>query len=65
MVNLFALVQTLIVSLGLEWYLLPYLGIHWHTEALAHIAGILAPIFTSYLAHQRLSFRESRNDAPV
>ena len=56
-INLFALAQTLIVSLVLADWLLPLLGITWHAQELAHAAGIAVPIVTSYLAHKRLTFR--------
>lgn len=56
-VNVVALTQTLVVSLLFAHYVLPFLGIYWHREELAHAAGIATPIFTSYIGHKRLSFR--------
>jgi putative flippase GtrA len=56
-INLFALVQTLAVSLLLARVLLPMLGLAWHNEEIAHAAGIGVPIVTSYLGHRRLTFR--------
>lgn len=56
-INLFALVQTLAVSLLLARLLLPMLGLVWHSEEIAHAAGIGVPIVTSYLGHRRLTFR--------
>jgi putative flippase GtrA len=56
-VNVLALVQTLLVSLLLARVVLPGLGVTWHVEEIAHAVGIAIPIFTSYLGHQRLTFR--------
>lgn len=56
-VNLLGLAQTLLVSMLLAQLLLPWLGIRWHVEELAHAAGIVVPVLTSYLAHKRFSFR--------
>ena len=57
LVNLAALVQTLAVSLLLARYLLPMAGVVRGAETIAHAVGVAVPIFTSYLGHQRLSFR--------
>ena len=56
-VNALAAAQTLIVSLALADYILPWAGITWHAHELAHAAGIVAPIFTSYVGHKRFTFR--------
>jgi putative flippase GtrA len=56
-VNLFALLQTLGVSLLLFDFVLPNLGATWHAETIAHAVGIVIPIFTSYLSHKRVTFR--------
>lgn len=55
-VNIFALAQTLIVSLLFARFVLPYVGITQHTEEIAHAFGIVVPIFSSYVGHKRLSF---------
>jgi putative flippase GtrA len=56
-VNMLALAQTLLVSLLLARIVLPKLGMTWHSEEIAHAIGIAVPIFTSYIGHQRLTFR--------
>ncbi|MBL8299230.1 MAG: GtrA family protein [Rhodanobacteraceae bacterium] len=58
-VNLFALAQTMAISLLLEYWLFPSIGMHWHSEAIAHAIGIVFPIASSYLGHKKLSFRTS------
>jgi len=55
-INLLALLQTLGVSLLLA-ELLPRIGMDWHAHEIAHAAGILVPIFTSYAGHRRWTFR--------
>jgi putative flippase GtrA len=62
-INLLALVQTWGLSVYLA-QLLPEIifthsasGGEW-AEAIAHLAGILLPVFTSYLGHRYLTFRE-------
>ncbi|MEH6570046.1 MAG: GtrA family protein [Halioglobus sp.] len=59
-INLFALAQTW----GLSVYLVTWLPGHifapqstW-IEAVAHGLGVLLPVFTSYLGHRYLTFRE-------
>jgi len=56
-VNLFALVQTLLISLVLARWVLPSFGIVEHAEALAHLVGVLVPVVTSYFGHKFLTFR--------
>lgn len=57
LVNLLAVVQVWLVSMGLALYLLPSLGVARHVEEIAHAVGVLFPVFTSYLGHKYLSFR--------
>ena len=56
-VNLVALLQTLLVSVALVRWILPYMGVATHTEAIAHLAGILVPVATSYVGHRLLTFK--------
>ena len=55
-VNAVALLQTLLVSLLFQKVVLPWLGIDWHADEIAHVFGIVTPIFTSYVGHKHLSF---------
>ena len=64
-VNLFALLQTLVISVGLVRWVFP----QWATieqveaitqlnaEAIAHLIGVLTPVITSYFGHKFLTFR--------
>lgn len=56
-VNLFALVQTLIISSALLRLALPSLGVQQHADAIAHALGIAVPVVTSYFGHRLLTFR--------
>lgn len=56
-VNVFALLQTLAVSLLLARWVLPALGIVEHAEAIAHLVGVAVPVFTSFLGHRHGTFR--------
>lgn len=55
-VNLLAVAQTLLVSLALAYYLLPWLGWDWQRETVAHAVGVAAPIVTSYYGHKHWTF---------
>jgi len=56
-VNLAAVVQTLIVSLLLVKWIFPRIGLHWQPEMVAHAIGVAVPVLTSFIGHKRLSFR--------
>jgi putative flippase GtrA len=56
-VNLFALLQTLLVSVALDRWVLPSLGVVSRTEALAHMVGVLVPMVTSYFGHRMATFK--------
>ena len=55
-VNLLAVLQTLVVTLAGTWLLLR-LAVPAATAATAaHIAGVIVPVFSSYLMHKRWTF---------
>ena len=58
LVNLFGLAQTLLVSLVLAHWALPWLGITTYVEEIAHAIGIAVPTISSYLGHKYISFRK-------
>ena len=55
-VNLLAVVQTLLVSLFLAYYLLPWIGWTWQRETVAHAVGVAVPIVSSYYGHKHWTF---------
>ncbi|GAA3843470.1 GtrA family protein [[Pseudomonas] carboxydohydrogena] len=58
-VNLVALVQIWIISIGLADYVFPLIGFTWRPEFVAHTIGVLSPVVTSYLGHKHFTFRKS------
>ncbi|HEY2347294.1 MAG TPA: GtrA family protein [Xanthomonadaceae bacterium] len=62
-VNIAALLQTLAVSLFLSRIALPKLGWTVQPETIAHLVGVVVPVFTSYLGHRHLTFSRSDRSA--
>ncbi|AIL07787.1 MULTISPECIES: GtrA family protein [Stenotrophomonas] len=56
-VNIAAVGQTLLISLLVARWLLPFLNVDFHNETIAHALGVVVPVITSYIGHKRLSFR--------
>jgi putative flippase GtrA len=56
-VNLFAVLQTLLVSVALARWVLPVIGVVSHAEALGHLAGVVVPMVTSYFGHRLATFK--------
>jgi putative flippase GtrA len=59
-VNVVALAQVWIVSVGLAFYIFQGMGFKWHAETVAHIVGVVIPTFASYLGHRYFSFAAAR-----
>lgn len=57
LVNLVAVLQTWLVSIGLRHLLLPIIGAVALVDLLAHSCGVIVPVFTSYFGHKHVSFR--------
>lgn len=57
LVNGFAIILTLVVSLLLYHYVLGFIQRPFVREEVAHFVGICAPLLTSYWGHKYLSFR--------
>jgi putative flippase GtrA len=55
-VNLVALVQVWIVSVGLARWIFPAIGLTWHGDTVAHVIGVLSPIATSFFGHRAFTF---------
>jgi putative flippase GtrA len=56
-VNLLALLQTMLVSVALDRWVLRSLGSVSVAQALAHLVGVLVPMVTSYFAHRSATFK--------
>jgi putative flippase GtrA len=57
LVNVVAIIQTWLISMYFAYYLLPYFDIVGHSLEISHAAGVIFPVFTSYLGHKYLSFK--------
>ena len=57
LVNLAAVLQTLIVTLLLADIVLPWAGVRSNVDLIAHVVGVCVPIVTSFVGHKRWSFR--------
>jgi putative flippase GtrA len=58
LVNLVAVLQTWLVSVGLRNWLLPLLGIVVLRDLIAHGIGVAVPVLSSYFGHKHISFRQ-------
>ncbi|MES2823696.1 MAG: GtrA family protein [Pseudomonadota bacterium] len=56
LVNVFAIIQTWVISMLLAYKLLPFFGVTKFVPEISHLIGIVVPVFTSYLGHKRWSF---------
>lgn len=57
LVNIVAIFQTWLISMGLVYYILPAMGVTTFLQEIAHAVGVAVPVFTSYIGHKRWSFR--------
>lgn len=56
-VNVLAIAQTWLISMGLNFYILPALGFEKYVPEISSAIGIVFPVFTSYLGHKYWSFK--------
>lgn len=59
LVNVVAIIQTYLISVGLAEYGFPYLGFDFYPKAVAHGIGVIFPVFTSFFGHKYFSFKSS------
>jgi putative flippase GtrA len=57
LVNIAAVIQTLVVPLLLARFLLPWAGVRSHVDLIAHVVGVGVPLLTSFFGHKLWSFR--------
>jgi putative flippase GtrA len=60
-VNAVAAAQVWLVSVGLAEYIFPAISFTWRPEDVAHLIGVVIPVFTSYLGHKHFSFAPAKN----
>ena len=56
LVNLGALVQVWVVSVGLANWVFPMVGFVWRAQLVAHVIGVLSPVVVSYFGHKHFTF---------
>ncbi|PHR70342.1 GtrA family protein [Henriciella sp.] len=56
LVNIVALAQVWLVTMALNYYVLPWMGWTFYRETVAHLFGVASPVFTSYFGHKHFSF---------
>ncbi len=57
LVNVVAAAQTWLISIGLNYYFLPMIGLKNFVPEISSAVGIVFPVFTSYLGHKHWSFK--------
>ena len=57
LVNGVAVLQTWGISMLLRYYALPAMHVTLFVPEIAHIVGVIVPVFTSYIGHKRWSFK--------
>ena len=60
-VNVIALAQVFLVTIGLARFVFPALGFTWYADEIAHAVGVASPIVTSYLGHKKFTFARSND----
>jgi putative flippase GtrA len=58
LVNVLAVAQTWLISMGLAYYVLPAFKVVDYAREIAHAVGIVVPVFSSYWGHKHWSFKE-------
>ncbi len=58
LINLAAVLQTWLVSIGIRSWLFPIIGVAALVDLIAHSFGVVVPVITSFFGHKYISFRE-------
>ena len=58
-VNIFAVIQVWLISVGLAEYFFPHISFNFYPEEVAHLIGLGIPAITSYFGHKYFSFRKN------
>lgn len=59
LVNMVAVTQVWLISVGLAEYFFPYIGFETFAREIAHGIGISIPVITSFYGHKYISFKKS------
>ena len=58
LINLLAIMQTWLVSIGIKAILIQFIETIFFIELIAHTTGVLVPVFTSFFGHKYISFND-------
>jgi len=58
-VNIIAVIQVWLISVGLAEYFFPYINFSFYPEEVAHLVGMGIPVISSYFWHKYFSFRKA------
>ena len=58
-VNLSALFQVWVISVGLVRYVFPAIGFEWNPELIGHSIGVASPVLTSFLFYKYWIFKKA------
>ena len=58
-VNIFAVIQVWLISVGLAEYLFPYFSFTFYPEEVAHLIGLGIPVIRRYFGPKYYSFRKT------
>ena len=58
LINLAAVLQTWLVSIGIRSWLFPIIGVAALVDLIAHSFGVVVPVVTSFFGHKYVSFRD-------
>lgn len=61
-VNLLAIIQVWLISVGLAEYAFPTMNFHYYPKEIAHLVGLGIPVITSYLGHKHFSFAKRQHE---
>ena len=59
-VNIVAVIQVWLISVGLAEYGFPALDFNFYPEEVAHLIGISVPVITSYYGHKYFTFTPTK-----
>lgn len=60
LVNILGLVQTILISYLFAYIVFPYMDFVFYPKTIAHIIGVIVPVFTSFIGHKYFSFRSRK-----
>lgn len=61
LINVAGLLQTVIFSLGIYRWVLPWLDWTWKSKEIAHIIGMAIPVFSSFIGHKYFTFKSTQH----